>query len=266
MLRLASYNVNSVRSRTELIGLWLDHRGNDIDILAMQELKATAEQFPGEFFESRGFVCHINPQKRYNGVGICSKFPPDDVQIRFNRPVLDAQARIIRARFGRLDVWNIYGPHGDLPGTDKFRFKMQWYDQLTDLLKTSYDLETDRVIITGDFNITFDDRDVYDPIALAGSIGTMPQERAKLQALLELGFIDGFRHLHPDTIQYTWWDYQGAKIWKNQGMRIDHLLVSPAALPFLREVEVDLWPRRKNKIKPSDHAPLIGAFDKGILS
>ncbi len=266
MLRLASYNVNSVRSRIELIGLWLEHRGHDIHILAMQELKATTEQFPFDFFKNLGFFCHINPQKRYNGVAICSKLPPNEVQVHFNIPILDEQARIIRTRFGKLDVWNIYAPHGDLPGTEKFRFKMQWYDQFIHLLKTSYDLQSDRIIITGDFNITFDDRDVYDPVALAGSIGTMPQERSKLKALLQLGLVDGFRYLHPDAIQYTWWDYQGAKIWKNQGMRIDHLLLSPAALPFLRDVEVDMWPRRKNKIKPSDHAPIIGAFDSKILS
>ena len=263
-LHITSYNVNSVRSRLELIGLWLEQRNNDIHILAMQEIKTTNEQFPYDFFEKQGFKCHINPQPRYNGVAICSKFAPGNIQTKFKVPVLDEQARIIRAQFGKLDLWNIYAPHGDLPGTEKFRFKMQWYDALIDLLHTELKPDS-RIILTGDFNISFDDKDVYDPGALAGSIGTLPEERAKLNSLLELGFIDAFRHLYPDKIQYTWWDYRGAKIWKNEGMRIDHMLVTPGVLPYLKDVEVDLWPRRKNKIKPSDHAPVVGTFEEHIL-
>lgn len=262
--KMASFNVNSVRSRLELLKAWFEHRGNDLDVLAMQELKAVEEQFPYDFFKPYGFRCYINPQKRYNGVAVCAKDEPDQVLIRFEDELLDAESRMIYARFGALHLINVYAPHGDLYG-DKFRFKMQWYEALRAWLDKRFDPQTDRLILTGDFNVTFDDRDVYDPELLAGSIGTLPEERRQLHALTEWGLVDAFRHLHPDTVQYTWWDYQGAKIWKNQGMRIDFILITPPVIPYLKEVEVDMWARRKNKIKPSDHAPVVGIFERGLL-
>ena len=261
---VASFNVNSIRSRLELMEAWLRQRGGDIDVLAMQEIKATEDQFPFDFFERLGYTCRINPQKRYNGVAICSKHTPDEVSIRFGSNILDGESRLIYARFGAMHLINLYAPHGE-PEGPKYAYKRQWYDALTAWLKGNFDLRRDRVVLTGDFNITFDDRDVYDPVLLAGTVGTLSGEREKLYRLIELGFIDAFRLLHPGQIQYTWWDYRGAKIWKNQGMRIDHMLISPPVKPYLQEVEVDMWPRRKNKIKPSDHAPLLGYFKPEIL-
>ncbi len=260
MLKIVSYNVNSIRSRTELIGLWLEHRNYDIDILCMQELKATEEQFPFDFFKQLGFECAINPQKRYNGTGICSKIKPLKTVIQTGDEILDAQSRFIYQQFPGFHLINIYAPHGDFPPSEKFDFKMEWYDRLLKWIDRHFDPLTDKVILTGDFNVTFDDRDVYDPELLKNSIGTMPQEREKLMKLMQWGFLDAFRVLYPDKQQFTWWDYQGAKIWKNEGMRIDHILITPPLKEHLSDVEVDLWPRRKNKIKPSDHAPVIGSF------
>ncbi len=260
VIKIATFNVNSIRARLPLMEIWLQHRENDLDILCMQELKAEYAQFPFDFFENFGFQCRINPQKRYNGTGICSKITPDDILIRFEDPYLDAESRMIYARFGDFHLINIYGPHGDFPPSEKFDFKMFWYDHLLQWIDDRFDAGKDKVLLTGDFNITFDDKDVYDPGLLKNSIGTMPAEREKLHALIKWGFVDAFRLKHPDEVQYTWWDYQGAKIWKNQGMRIDHILITPPLIPLLEDVFVDMWARRKNKTKPSDHAPVIAVF------
>ncbi len=260
MIKIASYNVNSIRSRTRLIRLWLEHRNHDIDMLCMQEIKATREQFPFEFFNELGFQCQINPQKHYNGTGICSKFPALDTTIETGDEILDAQSRFIYQKYPGFHLINIYAPHGDLPPSNKFDFKIHWYERLLIWINSRFNPQKDKIILCGDFNVTFNDRDVYDPVLLNNSIGTLPEERAKLHALIQWGFLDAFRLIHPDKQQFTWWDYQGAKIWKNQGLRIDHILITTPLKENLMNVEVDLWPRRKNKIKPSDHAPIIASF------
>jgi len=261
MIKVATFNVNSVRARLELLKAWFEHRNNDLDILCMQELKAEASQFPFDFFESYGFSCAINPQKRYNGVGTCSKMPPVAVSDTFGKEILDAEKRLLYTRFEFFHLINVYAPHGDVRGTEKFYFKLAWYDAFTDWLRENFDLEKEAVVLAGDFNITYDDLDVYDPELLKDSIGCMPEEREKLHALTAAGFYDAWRLKHPGEQQFTWWDYQGAKIWKNQGMRIDYIFITAPLIPLLKDVEVDMWARRKNKIKPSDHAPVVGVFD-----
>ncbi len=260
-MKVASFNVNSVRARLELLENWLSHRKNDLDILCMQELKCEENQFPFEFFEASGLKCFLNAQKRYNGVAVCSKTEPLKILTQFNSPVLDKEKRMIYARFNDFHLVNIYAPHGDLRATEKFLFKLAWYDEFLKWLKENFNPREQKLVITGDFNVTFDDSDVYDPVLLADSIGTMPEEREKLKALLEWGLLDAWRLKYPGKQQFTWWDYKGAKIWKNEGMRIDHVLISPPMQPFLKDIEVDMWARRKNKIKPSDHAPVIATFD-----
>ncbi|NPA43735.1 MAG: exodeoxyribonuclease III [Chlorobi bacterium] len=259
-MKVCGFNVNSVRARLPLLEAWLEHRGNDLDILCMQELKAEEDQFPFDFFKRFGFTCYINAQKRYNGVGTCTKPLPEEVLTQFGHPLLDAEKRLLYTRYPFFHLINLYAPHGDVRGTEKFEFKLRWYDALREWIAARFDLERDKVVLVGDFNITFDDADVFDPVLLADTIGTMPEEREKLKALLDLGFVDAWRRLRPGEVQYTWWDYKGARIWKNEGMRIDFVLVSRALLPHLEAVEVDMWARRKNKIKPSDHAPVIATF------
>ena len=261
-LKIAGFNVNSVRSRLPLLEAWFEQRGNDLDILCMQEIKAEEDKYPHDFFQRFGYKCYLNVQKRYNGVSVCSKMDVLDYTTTFNNPLLDEQKRLLHTDFEKFSLVNVYAPHGDLRGTDKFYYKLEWYDAFIDWIKNKFgDVKEKKIILTGDFNITMEDRDVYNPVALADTIGTMPEEREKLRALLELGFLDAFRMLHPDEIQYTWWDYKGAKIWKNEGMRIDYIFITPPLKDHLVDVEVDMWARRKNKIKPSDHAPVIGTFE-----
>ncbi len=261
-IKLSSFNVNSVRARLNLLEAWFSHRNNDLDILCMQELKTEESGFPFDFFKNYGFICYLNAQKRYNGVSICTKIDAEEVQTVFDNEILNHEKRMIYARFPGFHLINIYAPHGDLRGTEKFYFKMKWYDALLEWLSSNFDPQSDKLILTGDFNVTFDDRDVYDPVLLADTIGTMPEEREKLRQLLEWGLYDAWKLKYADVQQFTWWDYQGAKIWKNQGMRIDFVLLSPPMAAHLIDIEVDMWARRKNKITPSDHAPVVAVFSK----
>jgi exodeoxyribonuclease-3 len=174
-LKIASFNVNSVRAREPLLEAWFQHRNNDLDILCLQELKGEESQFPSGFFGRYAYTCYLNAQKRYNGVAICTKIPPETVVTFFDNEVLDMEKRLIYARFETFHLINIYAPHGDVRGTGKFYFKLKWYDALIDWIEKNFNLQNDKVILTGDFNVTFDDFDVYDPELLSDTIGTMPE-------------------------------------------------------------------------------------------
>jgi len=259
-MKIAGFNVNSVRARLPLLEAWFHHRQNDLDILCMQELKVAEDLFPFDFFASYGYRCYVNAQKRYNGVGTCTKIEVKEVRKTFDNPLLDREKRLLYTRFEAFHLINVYAPHGDIKGTEKFAYKLAWFDAFRQWLQQNWDLEKEKIVLIGDFNITFDDRDVYDPELFQDAIGCTAEEREKLHALFEIGFYDAWRLKHPDRQQFTWWDYQGAKIWKNQGMRIDFVLITKPLIPYLADIEVDMWARRKNKIKPSDHAPVVVEF------
>jgi exodeoxyribonuclease-3 len=255
-MKICSFNVNSIRVRKDLIIEWLKHRDEDIDILCFQELKAEDSFFPYEDFEQMGFHCEVFGQKAYNGVAICAKSPLKDVVKGFGNPTWDEQKRYIAATTNGIRIINIYAPHGDLPGHEKFDYKQGWYKKLITSLENNFS-QSDPLVLVGDFNVAREDRDVYDAEALKGGIGTLPQERERFEELLQWGLVDTFRHIHPDKIQFTWWDYIGGAIWKDQGMRIDYVLNTDTLIQRVDAVEVDLWPRRRREPKPSDHAPLI---------
>jgi len=255
-MKICTFNVNSIRVRKNLIAEWLKNRDGDIDILCFQELKAQDDVFPYEDFEGMGYQCEVFGQKTYNGVAICSKLPLDDVVKGFGDPIWDEQKRFIAATIEGIRIVNIYAPHGDLQGQKKFDYKQDWYRELISNLSKNHKPE-DPLCIVGDFNVAREDRDVYDEEALKGSIGILPEERERFEELLSWGFTDVFRHKYPDKKQYTWWDYVGGAIWKDQGMRIDYILATETLLPKITSVDVDLWPRKRRAPKPSDHAPLI---------
>jgi exodeoxyribonuclease-3 len=258
-MKICTFNINSIRSRIDLIREWLNHRHQDIDILCFQELKSTEEAFPFTDFEKMGFTCEVFGQKAYNGVAICSRLPLEKTQKGFMDEAWDEQRRLIGTRIKNINLLNIYAPHGGLRGEEKFEYKMTWYDKLLSFLDTSFSPQ-DSLLLVGDFNVAHEDRDVYDPEALSDTIGTMPEEREALKKILDWGFTDIFRSIYPDSIQYTWWDYIGGAIWKNEGMRIDYMLCTKSLLSQIEKVEVDLWPRRRRTPKPSDHAPVIATF------
>lgn len=257
-MKICTFNVNSIRVRKDLIGEWLDHRNDNIDVLCFQELKATEEYFPTADFEKMGYHCDIFGQKAYNGVAICSRLPLENTRKGFGDKEWDEQKRIITAKIKDtgISLINIYAPHGGTRGEEKFDYKLGWYKKLISSLDTFFSPK-DPLIIVGDMNVARTDLDVYDPKGLEDSIGTMPEEREALNSLLEWGLTDVFRKIYPDRVQYSWWDYIGGAIWKNEGMRIDYILCTEPLLSMIKGIEVDLWPRRRRTPKPSDHAPVI---------
>jgi exodeoxyribonuclease-3 len=259
-MKICTFNVNSIRVRKDLIGEWLDHRKQDVDVLCLQELKTPEESFPFEGFEKMGFSCDVFGQKAYNGVAVCSRLPVDNPRKGFGDPEWDGQRRFIATNINGIDIINIYAPHGGLRGEEKYTYKKNWYNKLISYLEEAFSPK-DPLIVVGDLNVARTDQDVFDPVALKNTIGTLPEERKAFQLLLDWGLSDAFRHLYPDRIQFTWWDYIGGAIWKNEGMRIDYVLCTESLIPRIKDVEVDLWPRRRKVPKPSDHAPVIVILD-----
>lgn len=255
-MKVCSFNVNSVKARKDLVLGWLDRRGNDIDVLCLQETKTEDGAFPAADFESRGYGAEVYGQKAYNGVAILSKIPAAAAVRGFGETPWDDQKRLIRARIAGLEIIDVYAPHGDVRGTDKFDFKQRWYGNLLRYLEANFS-PADPLLLVGDFNVARGDIDVYSPEALEDTIGTMPEERRALEALLGWGLVDAFRELYPEKKQFTWWDYVGGHIWKDKGMRLDYALCTKSVLPKISAVEVDLWPRKRRQPTPSDHAPLV---------
>ncbi len=257
---LCTFNVNSIRSRIDLIVRWLTEK-RSVDILCLQEIKCESERFPFEAFENLGYQCAVNGQKRLNGVAICSKLPLSSIKSEFENEILDRQKRLIEAQIGDTVLLNCYIPRGGASGEERYDYKMEFYDAMTEyadsLLK-----ERKRVILCGDFNVALSDLDVYDPDVFDGAVGFLPEEKQKLKRLLKSGFCDCFRKLHPNERTFTWWDYKTAAIWRNEGMRIDYILASEELCDLCLSAEVDLWTRRRRTPTPSDHAPVIAGFEE----
>ena len=257
-MKIATHNVNSIKARKELLFQWLERE--KVDVLCLQELKQEEKNFPFEEFGKMGYHCEVFAQKTYNGVCICSKQKPDEVVRGLGDPHMDEQKRVISALFGDLWIINVYAPHGDVRGTEKFYYKLKFYDKFLEFLKSRFSPDQ-RIIMVGDFNVAVEDIDVFDPELLRDTIGTMPEEREAFKRILEWGFVDAFRYLYPDKVQFTWWDYIGGMVWKDKGMRIDYILVTEPLKDKVKDVYVDMWPRKRRTPKPSDHAPVIGVLE-----
>jgi len=258
VFKIASYNVNSIKARKELVMSWLQKE--PVDILCLQEIKTTDDNFPREDFLKLGYECHTYGQKAYNGVAICSKLPLDGVFLGLGDPHYDQEKRVIYALFGEIWIINAYFPHGDLRGSNKYYWKLEFYERFLRFLTEKFS-PTDKIVLVGDMNVALEDIDVYDPALLKDTIGTMEEERDALRKILSWGFVDAFRYLYPQKRQFTWWDYIGGMVWKDQGMRIDYILVTEPLLPHLKDIYVDMWARRRKTPKPSDHAPVVGVFE-----
>lgn len=235
---------------------WLDAARPDIALL--QELKCETQAFPAMEIEERGYNLAIHGQKTYNGVAILSKFPLEDVVRGLAGEETDEQARYIEAVAnipgGALRVASVYVPNGQEVGSDKFAYKLRFYDRLHAHWQRQlafYEI----AVLGGDFNVAPAAIDVFDHKTLDGTVCYHPQERAKLRALMHLGFYDAFRVANPTAHQFSWWDYRGDGYARGLGLRIDHLLVSPLAADRLTGCVIDEEPRRQEK--PSDHAPVM---------
>ena len=255
-MKICTFNVNSIRVRKDLIMDWLDHRGDDIDVLCFQEIKVIDELFPAEDFRARGFEPFVLGQKGYAGVAICSRLPVERYERGMDDEFWDEQKRVLSVSLPGITLINVYAPHGGARGEDKFEYKIDWYRRFISYLQERHD-PGDNLIVTGDFNVTRGDRDVYSADALADVIGTMPEEREVFSRLLSWGLTDLQRHLHPESRHFTWWAYMGGAVWKDEGMRIDYVLATRALVDKVLTIEVDTWTRKRRRPTPSDHAPLV---------
>lgn len=253
-MKIATWNVNSIRSRLEQVVAWLQN--NAIDVLLLQEIKCINEQFPKEIFEDLGYNTAVLGQKTYNGVAILSKYQIEDIQE--NIPHFeDVQMRYLEAVINQKRVISLYVPNGSEVGSDKYFYKLKFLDALYDHLKVLHAYHED-VIVGGDFNIAPSDNDTYDPKVWKDCILCSKPERKHFQSLLNLGYVDAFRAFHPDKQQFTWWDYRKNSYENNLGLRIDHFLLSPEAAHVAKNIYVD--ENMRQLPKASDHIPVIVEF------
>lgn len=254
-MKIATWNVNSLRVRLPQVLDWLQQQ--QPDILALQETKLTDDQFPVEPLEQAGYVVLHSGQKTYNGVALLSRTPPAG-EVTTDLPDLDdPQRRVLGAAFGDLYVLNLYVPNGQEVGSDKFAYKLAWLEHLQAFLATQLQ-RYPQLIVLGDFNIAPEERDVYDPKVWENSVLFSPPERAAFRALLDLGLSDTFRLFDQPEASYSWWDYRMNAFRRNIGLRIDHILASTALAPLCRAAAIDKTPRTLER--PSDHAPVVAEF------
>lgn len=254
-MKIASWNVNSIRVRLPHVLEWLDSAKPDI--LGLQELKMPSDDFPAQDFAANGYRSVAYGQKTYNGVALLSREEPTDVSYGLpNYP--DEQRRVITASYGDFRVINLYVPNGQSVGSDKYEYKLAWLDALRDYLAEEL-AKYSRIAVLGDFNIAPDDRDVHDPDEWRGKILCSDGERQRLLALNALGFVDSFRLFEQPDATFSWWDYRAAAFRRKRGLRIDLILVSAQLAGQCRASQIDPEPRKLER--PSDHAPVFAEFD-----
>ncbi len=255
-MRIATWNVNSVRARMERFLPWLTEMRPDV--VCLQETKCQDHQFPREPIEELGYEIAHHGQKTYNGVAILSKRPIEDVTRGFGDEEFDGEARVIGATIEDVMVLNAYVVNGQEVGAERYRYKLAWMERLRTYIAERFDMG-EKVVVVGDFNVTFDDRDVYDPERWRDRILCSDPERAALNGLIDCGLHDSLRAFTDETGHFTWWDFRRRGFERgNRGLRIDHILMSEPALKACSGVEIDVEARRGPK--PSDHAPVFATL------
>lgn len=250
-IRIATWNVNSVRARLPNVLDWL--RAESPDIVLLQEIKCQDDDFPALEIQSCGYSSVVCGQKSYNGVAILSRHPIGDIRRALPGDESDAQARYVEASILGLRVASIYLPNGNPAPGDKYDYKLAWMRRL--LSHAGHLLQTEQpLVLAGDYNVCPTDDDVYDPVNWRADALCRPESRALFRALLNLGLTEAFRALHPEKGRYTFWDYQAGAWQRDEGLRIDHLLLSPQAADRLVACEIDRRPRGRDKA--SDHTPI----------
>ena len=249
-MKLATWNVNSLAVRLPQLLEWL--AAHHPDVVVLQETKLTDDKFPTAEIEAAGYRAQWFGQKTYNGVALLSKTGASDV-VRNIPGYDDPLARVITGTVEGVRIVGAYFPNGQAPGTDKFEYKLQWLRALRDWLREEL-AAYPKLVLMGDFNIAPEDRDVYDPVAWAGQIHCTPEEREHFRQLVALGLADAFRLFEQPPKSWSWWDYRNLAFRRNQGLRIDIVLVSEALKTQVRECAIDKAPRKNER--PSDHAPV----------
>ncbi len=252
-MKIATWNVNSIRSRLERVVPWLEEQRPDV--LCLQETKVQDDKFPAEALEAAGYRIAFHGQKTYNGVAICARDAPvEDPRPGFADGGDDSQARFVAGTVRGVRIMSAYIPNGKTVGHEDYRFKLEWLGRLRRYLDAHAD-PTQPIVLCGDFNVTRDDRDVYDPVAWEGENLCSEPERTALGAVLDWGLVDAFRELHPEPGFYSWWDYRMLGFPKNRGLRIDYHFVSAPVRERLVAASIDRDARKGTK--PSDHAPVV---------
>lgn len=253
-MKIATWNVNSLNVRLPHVVDWL--KTEQPDILALQETKLRDRDFPTLDVANAGYRAVFSGQKTYNGVAILSRLPAADLIV--DLPGLDdPQRRVLGASVGGVRVLNLYVPNGQAVSSEKYAYKLAWLKQLSRWIAQEL-IRHPQLIVLGDFNIAPEDRDVHDPAAWAGQILCSEAERAAFRQLLQLGLQDTFRLFPQEAQTFSWWDYRAAAFRRNLGLRIDHILASPALAATCTVCRVDKTPRTRER--PSDHAPVVAEF------
>jgi len=268
-MRIATWNVNSLKARLEKVTWWLDRAKPDV--LLMQETKLTDADAPANVFKNVGYELVHHGEGRWNGVAIASRVGVGDVVANFGEPLRPpktpdvgddeplAEARMVSAVCGGVRVMSLYAPNGRVVGSPFYLAKLAWFERLARWLADAADAKQP-LVLGGDFNVAPTDEDVWDPAACHGGTHVSDAERAAFSRLCEWGLLDAYHRHHPQPGRYTWWDYRAGNFHKNFGMRIDHLLVTAPVAERVVWAEIDRE-ARKGKPVPSDHAPLVIDLD-----
>jgi exodeoxyribonuclease-3 len=250
-MKIASWNVNSIRARIDHVTAWI--KLQQPDVLLLQELKAT--EFPALVFQALGYESVAVTQKSYNGVAVLSRHPIETINTTLAGDETDSHARYLELTIEGIRIVNIYLPNGNPVGTEKFAYKLAWMDRLLEKM-SAWRKEDLPVLVGGDFNVIPEDIDCHKPSSWIRDALFQPEPRSRYRALLDLGYTDAFRFLHPgETGQFTFWDYFRQAFEHNRGIRIDHFLLSSKLADRLQSCVIDRGPRAQER--PSDHTPIM---------
>ena len=255
-MQIATWNVNSIRARLPRVLPWLaQHRP---DVVCLQETKVHDDAFPREPFEELGYNVEIFGQKTYNGVAILARHRIEDVR----RGIGDGEeeleeSRVISATVGDVMLLDLYVVNGQEVGAQRYLYKLAWLERVRRMIAERFDMK-EKVVVMGDFNVTFDDRDVHDPVRWHEKILCSTPEREALDRIAGCGLHDAFRKFHTEGGHYTWWDFRTRAFERGWGLRIDHFLMSPPAIAACTGVVIDCEERSRER--PSDHAPVVATL------
>jgi exodeoxyribonuclease-3 len=263
-MKVATWNVNSIRIRQQQVVDWL--AVNSVDVLCLQETKVVDRDFPRTPFEALGYHVYISGQKAYNGVGIFSRIPLEDFSTGFAAVVSDPSAqefeeqkRVITGIIQDIRIVNLYVPNGSALNSEKYAYKLRWLNLLQEYLKILRQKQPQELCVCGDFNVALEARDIYDPVGKEDHIMSSPAEREALKKVLETnGLYDAFRKFNSEGSHFTWWDYRNVSFPRNRGWRIDHHFLTAQLYERAKSCTIDITPRKLTQ--PSDHAPVIVEF------
>lgn len=256
MLKIATWNVNSIKARNDRLFAWLEKHSPDI--LCLQELKVEEAAFPHDAVREAGYHALVHGQRTYNGVAILARKPLKHTQIGFGDDADDSQARFVEASVFGMRVMSVYVPNGGDGAGDKWTNKLRWLDRLVSYLERTHDPDKP-IVLCGDLNIAPDDKDVARPDEWKNTVLCRPEVRAQFARLIAWGFVDVMRKHHPEGGPLSWWDYRMLSFPKGNGLRIDHILATPPLAAVSSNAGVDRE-QRKGK-QPSDHAPVFAELD-----